>query len=852
MANLPPSLQAGTPVSERGQNPFQNYPSPSGSYSSTSYDRRDSDNSRRESTVSIGSIRTTRNYSYGEGDTYDPEQTLSPLRDNLEPPPLPTFSPHTSYEHVQNPFTAQGAVAYKPARKQSLMSRIGSIRSNRRSRYGSVGSDDTDPGFNRGARHQRLSSIDEGDGSGYGIDLSTLESPIEARQQAPERQHKRDYSGTGSREINPVDLAAALGSGLENVSLRFLNSSNDGSMTDVTTRHNAQTLADESGEILAVQERHASDASVSSDITALSGGFNARRASEMSTPGAAGKTSYFFPADRAQASWRPFTMHWMYIALLVVVALVFAGVQEYLCQKSIRLKKENLGLLTFKRPQDLSLTAYFVWQYMPTIVLLAYGIMWMVVDFEVKRLEPFYQLSKKSGATARDSLNLDYITFLSYFVPLKALRSKQYAVVLSSMATLLTGSLTPILQSASVVMEPKQQRREEAKPKFVRIDPSWSRAVSITLLVVAVHGILLLIELARRKSGLLSDPKGIAGIASMATRSHILNDFQGLDRASNQVIHNRLRTRRYNLHRSTIWQGEFIKNAERAEKMKEEHPHPTLLRLHAGIPFIIYMFLFGVSIPVFMFVRHANVVTGKLPWLMTLLATIVKLVWGCLDMDLRVIEPYYILSLGGAPPSVLTMDYTGTVPGWLTIKAAMQGQYLTALVGGGSILTEILTVCVTSFSVDGHKFIAGHGGNPNDKDSHNRYNTDQTFRSFWVSFALALGILIYLITMAIVVYMKRSHKFLPRQPGTIAGVLAYIHQSKMLLDFVDTEEMNSAQVTKHLERLQKTYGLGWFTGRDGEDHCGVDQEPLQSKYQFGVDWTETHVSGAQIGSWEHY
>jgi hypothetical protein len=182
----------------------------------------------------------------------------------------------------------------------------------------------------------------------------------------------------------------------------------------------------------------------------------------------------------------------------------------------------------------------------------------------------------------------------------------------------------------------------------------------------------------------------------------------------------------------------------------------------------------------------------------------------------------------------------------------MQGQYLTALVGGGSILTEILTVCVTSFSVDGHKFIAGHGGNPNDKDSHNRYNTDQTFRSFWVSFALALGILIYLITMAIVVYMKRSHKFLPRQPGTIAGVLAYIHQSKMLLDFVDTEEMNSAQVTKHLERLQKTYGLGWFTGRDGEDHCGVDQEPLQSKYQFGVDWTETHVSGAQIGSWEHY
>jgi hypothetical protein len=398
-------------------------------------------------------------------------------------------------------------------------------------------------------------------------------------------------------------------------------------------------------------------------------------------------------------------------------------------------------------------------------------------------------------------------------------------------------------------MEPKEKDRTPEAPKFVRIDPPWSRAVSAVLLVVAIQGVLLAIQLHRRKSGLLSDPKGIAGIASMATKSYILNDFKGLDRSSNQKIHNRLRTRGYSLFKSSLYQGEYIKSAEIMEE-KEEHPHPVLMRLHAGIPFMIYMVLFGSLIPCLTFIPGANIVTEKLPWMMTLLATVIKLLWGCLDMNLRVIEPYYILSLGNAPPSVLTMDYTGTIPGWLTIKAALSGQYLTALVGWGSILAEVLTVCVTSFSVDGHKFISGEGGegtDPNDRD-----NTDQTFRSFWISFALALGILVYLITMAALVYKKRSHKFLPRQPGTIASVMAYIHQSQMLLDFVETEEMDSQAMERHLKGLKKRYGLGWFIGIDGLEHCGVDQEPLRAKYRWGVDFTETHVRGQQIGSWEHY
>jgi hypothetical protein len=691
---------------------------------------------------------------------------------------------------------------------------------------------------------------EEADGVGYavdGIDLSTLASPVEMRRPAPRPLQGHKYSSVGSREIAPEDVAAAFKGGLDNVDTRVFEASRDRSMTDAKVRDTAQTLADKSGEIVAIQERHASVSSDVSDLSALGGGFDARRASTLAMGDS--QTAYFFPEDPNPPNWRPFSMHWAYVGTLVLLALALAAAQETACQISIQRKRDNHGLLEFTEPQEVSVLDYFTWKYMPTIVLLAYGILWMIVDFEVKRLEPFYQLSRKRGATARDSLNLDYITFLTYFVPFKALRSKQYAVVLSSTATLFAGSLAPILQSASMVMEPKGRDVPANVMKFVRIDPPWSRAVTAVLLLVAIQGALLMFQLHRRKSGLLSDPKGIAGIAAMATKSYILNDFKGLDRSSNQRIHNRLRTRGYSLYKSSLYQGEYIKSSEVVEE-KEEHPHPVLMRLHAGIPFITYMVIVGILIPVFMFVPLFNHATEKLPWLMTALATIVKLLWGCLDMNLRVIEPYYILSLGNASPKVLTMDYTGTVPGWLTIKAAMEGQYLTALVGMGAILAEVLTVCVTSFSVDGHKFVSP--GGKLDDDERSGQSTDQTFRSFWVSFALSLSILLYLITTSSFVYLKRSHKFLPRQPGSIASVMAYIHQSRMLLDFVGTERMSSKEMERHLEGLGKKYGLGWFVGMDGVEHLGVDQEPLRQRYRWGVDFTEAHLSGREVGGWENY
>ncbi|KAL7779859.1 hypothetical protein CFE70_009876 [Pyrenophora teres f. teres 0-1] len=466
-----------------------------------------------------------------------------------------------------------------------------------------------------------------------------------------------------------------------------------------------------------------------------------------------------------------------------------------------------------------------------------YGVLWQMSDFEVKRLEPFYQLSKKTGATAGESLNMDYLTFMS---------------------TLIASSLVPVLQSASITMWPPEDNRENEGWKSIRVRPAWSRALSSCLVIVACCGGALLYAM-QRKSGLQSDPKGIAGIAAMATKSHILADFKGLDQAPLNKIHKQLRQRRYILHKSSLWQGEYISNSKEKIYEQDTDPRPLMLRLRVGVSFVGFLIAFTIIVPIVTFVEVAGAFTKELPWIMTGLATIIRITWNTMNADVRMLQPFYMLSLRHAPAKTLTLDYAGTNPLWLPFEAFLNGHYLVMLVAFGSVLGEILTVCVSSINVDGKKFIPGLGGEGWDdnhdgktSDPTDRYNTEQTFRSFWTSFTLTMLILLYLIGIALLTYRKRSQKFLPRQIGTMASVLAFIHQSKMLLSFIDTEKFTSSEMTRHLEKSGKTYALGWFRGRDGDDHLGIDEEEITSAYVYGKDWTSGRLRPGRESMWEHY
>lgn len=562
----------------------------------------------------------------------------------------------------------------------------------------------------------------------------------------------------------------------------------------------------------------------------------------------------FYPVP----DWRPFSMRWPYLLFLIVLSAGLAGTQEVVYQMSLR-----QPLLVFQSPSDIPPLRYFAFKFLPTIITVSYGVLWQITDFEVKRLEAFYQLSKEGGALAAESINVDYITHFSFFRPFRALYCKHYAVAISSITSLLANAAVPTLGAATIVLSPDRQTRMENPDgqKEILVQAVWSRFLTIILLVIAFLGCILFYQLQNRRSGLAADVKGIGGLASMAVVSHILTDFKDMDMATHQDIHHRLKDHRYVLRNSALApdDGSNPVSKQDRERYTRNHlsvnPHPLMLRAAGCIPFIAGIVLFSGLIPTFLFTA-ADVLTDKAPWVVTFLAVCIKLTWGSLETDVRMMEPYYILWRRHAPPKTLTLDYTAMPFGWVAIRAAINSHWLVFFVGFGTVMTEILTVLVTSLAtVEGRDFITpqkpsidGVAPPPDDDDTDDINAGQETALTFWISFGLAVFTLLYMGVVATVVFFRRRRVFLPRQPNTIASVLAFIHQSKMLYHFVGTSKLSSAEMLARLEGQGKTYGLGWFQGRDGQSHCGVDEEELLSGYKFGYDysmatkpWEETQV-----------
>ena len=606
-----------------------------------------------------------------------------------------------------------------------------------------------------------------------------------------------------------------------------------------TIRYAGQDEANRRGEVIEVVVEHPAEA----DLSTIEGPAGiASDESRRSTFNAGGKsemTEIFYP----QPNWKPFSMRWPYLTLLILLSIGLAGMEEILCQKY---NKDN-PLLRFNSPEDVGAGVYFTIKFAPTICAVVYGVLWQFTDFEVRRLEAYHQMSKPEGALAAESINVDYVTSFSFYRPFRALKVGHYAVALSSMASTLAVSLIPTFAAASLVLVPGRHERAENPDgeKMIQFSPVWSRLLTSTLVLCAVAGCGLFYILQTRRSGLLADVRGIAGLASMAVVSHILMDFRDLDTAKPKDIHHKLKYYRYLLRNSSLTPDKENPASSRDREKHEgnhlpENPHPLMLRPAGSIPFMISLLLFTGFIPSFLF-TPADVVTDKVPWLVTALAVGLKLSWNSLETAVRMMEPYYILSRRHAHSKTLTLDYTALPFGYMPLRALLNGHVIMFLAGFGTIMAEFLTILVTGLAtVDGREFLlsrtsAGDDSGDGDKEAMYAVNSGQeTVMSFYLSFGLVMFILLYMFTVAATVFFRRRHPFLPRQPNTIASVLAFIHQSNMLYTFVGTTKLSSAEMAKRLDD-GTTYGLGWFVGRDGQVHCGVDKEELMSNYRHGVD-----------------
>lgn len=71
---------------------------------------------------------------------------------------------------------------------------------------------------------------------------------------------------------------------------------------------------------------------------------------------------------------------------------------------------------------NLSVATNFVYNYLPTIISLFFGFLAAILHHDSMRMEPWFQMSREEGATAKDSLLLDYPYLFPLVVPFEAVR----------------------------------------------------------------------------------------------------------------------------------------------------------------------------------------------------------------------------------------------------------------------------------------------------------------------------------------------------------------------------------------------------------------------------------------------
>jgi Protein of unknown function (DUF3433) len=130
--------------------------------------------------------------------------------------------------------------------------------------------------------------------------------------------------------------------------------------------------------------------------------------------------------------WKPVSMRAPTLISFAIASLVIAVLIEILAQRS-----QAAGALALSPTLDaIPPPVVFSYLFLPTIIAVIYSLCWSWIDLDVKRMQPWMELSRPDGATARNSLFLEYPFEFLAFVPFQAARRRSvYANGLSGTST---------------------------------------------------------------------------------------------------------------------------------------------------------------------------------------------------------------------------------------------------------------------------------------------------------------------------------------------------------------------------------------------------------------------------------
>ncbi|KAF7718570.1 Uncharacterized protein PECH_008970 [Penicillium ucsense] len=153
--------------------------------------------------------------------------------------------------------------------------------------------------------------------------------------------------------------------------------------------------------------------------------------------------------------WRPLALRPPYLLSLVCLVVLLALTMEGLRQYSLR----QGGLVFFNDTSDVSSLQSFAYNCLPIVVALILVMVWTVTDFDVLRLEPYFQLSLPQGAPAT-VLFINYNFGQTVLTPINAARRRHWVVLWTSILSLSIRLILPALQSTLFELREVTTRRQ--------------------------------------------------------------------------------------------------------------------------------------------------------------------------------------------------------------------------------------------------------------------------------------------------------------------------------------------------------------------------------------------------------
>jgi len=205
------------------------------------------------------------------------------------------------------------------------------------------------------------------------------------------------------------------------------------------------------------------------------------------------------------------------------------------------------------------------------------------------------------------------------------------------------------------------------------------------------------------------------------------------------------------------------------------------------------------------FNRFFNSNTFGPRFFMSSLGSLIAMYWKGIERKVQTLTPFRKLIASPAPakPSILFKRHS-LLP-LVLYTSLVNGHFFAVLIAFTTFLADILTITLAVIP----------------------YSPNEIYLELLICAYTSMAILSLMVLVILgLLFWKRKLRDMPRKPDTLAGVMSYLCDSHLLMDFEGCDTITGAELDKRIGRSGKRYEFGQFVGVSGKQRWMIEEEGI--------------------------